>query len=390
MKRRDFVRGLVSMTTASGILTSLGCVQSAGSESNSRASSMIAGTFSQRQYQDAVVIDALASPIQFNIPQRSFPLTRSDLESVKSSGITAVNLTVNRRGNSESNSFEATLSRIAQWEREIDAHPEVFSRVRSVADIRAAKQNATLGLIHGFQDTLPFGEDLQRIDTFHGLGVRIAQLTYNIENTVGSGSLVPTDNGLTEFGRQVVERMDDLGMLVDLSHCGPQTTIDGIRASRKRVAITHSGCNTIFKHPRNKDDATLREMADRGGVLGIYLMPFLNPVGPPDIDDMFSHLEYAVNLCGEDHVGIGSDQGIVPLDIAGDFMTDFERVSASRQAAGIAAPREDIPPYLPELNSPLRMQIIAEKLAARGHSTRLIEKILGDNFLRLFEEVWKT
>ncbi|MBL4580248.1 MAG: membrane dipeptidase [Gammaproteobacteria bacterium] len=388
MKRRDFVRGLVGMTTVSGILTSQGCVQTGGP--GSRASSMIADGFSQRQYQDAIVIDALASPIQFNIPQRDFPLTSSDLESVKASGITALNLTVNRRATSELSSFEATLARMAQWEREIDTHPDVFSRVRSVADIRAAKQNATLGLIHGFQDTVPFGEDLQRIDTFHGLGVRIAQLTYNIGNKVGSGSLVPTDSGLTEFGRQVVERMDDLGMLVDLSHCGPQTTIDGIRASRMPVAITHSGSNTIFKHPRNKDDSVLREMADRGGVLGIYLMPFLNPAGPPDIDDMITHLEYAVNLCGEDHVGIGSDQGIVPLDIAGDFPANFERVSASRQAAGIAAPREDIPPYLPELNNPQRMQIIAERLADRGYSIRLIEKILGDNFLRLFEEVWEA
>jgi len=312
------------------------------------------------------------------------------LELVQSSGITALNLTVNRRADSDTSAFEATLARIAQWEREIDAHPNVFSRVRNVGDIHAAKQNATLGLIHGFQDTAPFGEELDRIDTFHGLGVRITQLTYNIENRVGSGCLVPTDSGLTEFGRQVVERMDDLGMLVDLSHCGPKTTLDGIRASSMPVAITHSGCNAIFRHPRSKDDATLKEMADRGGVVGIYLMPFLNSDGPPSIDDMITHLEYALNLCGEEHVGIGSDQGIVPLDTGGNFMVDFERVSADRQAAGIASPREDIPPYLPALNSPQRMQIIAEQLASRGHSARLIEKVLGENFLRLFDEVWET
>jgi membrane dipeptidase len=185
-----------------------------------------------------------------------------------------------------------------------------------------------------------------------------------------------------------VARLDALRILVDLSHCGAQTTLDGILASSRPVAITHSGCNAIFRHPRNKDDGTLRLLADRGGVFGVYLMPFLNAAGPPNANHVLDHIEHALNVCGEDHVGIGSDQGIVPLDVSGDFPQRFEATSAQRAALGIAAPREDTIPYVPELNHPRRLETIAGRLAQRGHSQRVIDKILGTNFLRLFAEVW--
>ena len=117
-------------------------------------------------------------------------------------------------------------------------------------------------------------------------------------------------------------------------------------------------------------------------------MPFLNPSGPPTAEDVIAHLEHALTVCGEDHVGIGSDQGIVPLDVSGDFGTRFDAVSAQRAAAGIAAPREDTVPYVPDLNHPRRMETIAEVLLERGHSTGVVEKVMGTNFLRLFGEVW--
>ena len=117
-------------------------------------------------------------------------------------------------------------------------------------------------------------------------------------------------------------------------------------------------------------------------------MPFLNPVGAPTAEDVIIHVEHALNICGEDHVGIGSDQGIVPLDVSGDFQAQFEAVSARRAAAGIAAPREDTVPYVPQLNHSRRMETIAGLLADRGHERRVIEKVLSGNFMRLFSEVW--
>lgn len=339
-------------------------------------------------YEDVFVVDALASPIQFNIPQQALPLDGAALAAVRASGITGVNLTVNASGGSASGAYEETVDRIEAWRREIAAHPGVFVSARFAADLRLARRSGRLGIVMGFQDTTPFGDDLERLTEFHRRGVRIVQLTYNVRNLVGSGSLVPDDAGLTPYGREVVERLDELRTLIDLSHCGPRTTLDGIRRSRRAVAVTHSGCNSVFRHPRNKDDEALRLLAERGGVVGIYLMPFLNPQGSPSADDVVMHLEHALRICGEDHVGIGSDQGIVPLDVGGDFVAQFDAVSARRQAAGIAAPRENTIPYVPELNVPRRMELIADRLSARGHPDRVIEKVIGANWLRLFEEVW--
>jgi len=340
-------------------------------------------------YRDALVVDALASPIQFNIPQGDLPLTAADLQNAPASGITAVNLTVGVVGATAPAPFESTVARIAAWEREVDAHPDVLRRVRGVADLEDAKASRLLGLIYGFQDGVPFEGQLDRIALFHGLGVRIVQLTYNDRNLLGDGALEPGEAGLSRFGHAAVARMNELGILVDLSHCGARTTVEAIRTSSRPVALTHTGCAALFSHPRNKDDATLRLTAEGGGVVGIYLMPFLNPSGPPTTDDVVRHLEHALQVCGEDHVGIGSDQGITPLRVDGAFSEQFAAVAARRQAMGIAAPREDTPPYVPELNVPRRMELLADRLAARGHPDRVIEKILGGNFVRLFGEVWR-
>ena len=123
-------------------------------------------------------------------------------------------------------------------------------------------------------------------------------------------------------------------------------------------------------------------------MFGVYRMPFLNPAGPPTASDVMDHIDHALGVCGEDHVGIGSDQGIVPLDVSGDFPSQFDAVSAQRSAAEIAAPREDTVPHVPELNTPRRMETIADMMAGRGHAGQAIEKVLGANFVRLSGEVW--
>lgn len=339
-------------------------------------------------YDDAVVVDALAGPIQFNIPQQSLPLGEGALEQVRLSGITAVNLTVNGRPTDDATAYEATRARIDAWTREVRAHPDDFSLVRSVSDIFEAKEAGRLGLVFGFQDGVPFQDDLGRLDELYDAGIRIIQPTYNVPNELGTGCLADDDTGLTELGREAVARMERLGILLDLSHCGPRTTLDGINAAAGPVSITHSGCKAVFDHPRSKDDGTLRRLAERGGVVGIYLMPFLNAEGPPTAADVLLHVEHALDVCGEDHVGIGSDQGIVPLDVGGDFRDRFDEVSARRAAAGIAAPREDTIPYVPQLNHPRRLETIAGMMSDRGHPDRVIDKVVGANFTRLFDDVW--
>jgi membrane dipeptidase len=343
-----------------------------------------------RGYDHAIVIDALASPGAFNVPDAvEGGLGPSALASARRSGITAANVTVGVVGEMP-NPFEETVKDLARWEREIDRHPDVFTRIRTAADLTRAKEAGRVGLVYGFQDTVALEADLERLDTFHALGVRIVQLTYNGRNRVGDGSLEPGNAGLSRFGVELVERMNVLGVLVDLSHCGQRTTAEGIERSARPVAITHTGCRAVFDHPRNKSDDELRACAEKGGVVGIYLMPYLNAAGPPTAEDVTLHLEHALTTCGEDHVGIGSDQSIHPIDATPDYYRRVEEEVARRKALGVSAPREDTAPFVPELNDARRMELIADRLAARGHPDRVIEKVLGANFQRLFEEVWRV
>lgn len=334
-------------------------------------------------YDKATVIDFLSSPGYFNYPLNP-PLDDAMVAHAVHSGITACNLTVSSSG------FADTVENIARWMTRIEQRPKAFRQVRTVADIADAKATGRLGVVLGFQDTVPFEGRIENVAIFRNLGVRVTQLTYNVRNLVGDGCLEPANGGLSRFGRSVVERMNEVGMLVDLSHCGQKTTAEGIAVSKLPVSITHSGCNAVARHPRSKDDAELRALAQKGGVIGIYLMPFLSPGRVPTRNDVLDHIEHAINVCGEDHVGIGSDLSTTPIDGSGDYVTRHREFVAGRIAKGIAAPNED-PDILftvPELNNDRRLELIAEGMAGRGHGSARIAKVIGGNWLRLFGETW--
>lgn len=306
------------------------------------------------------------------------------LRNAVASGISAVNLSL------EADTLEDTFKNIAYWERELDAHPDVLCRVRTLADVRAAKKAGRLGLIYGFQGTRMIGSDLDRLDLFSKFGVRIVQLTYNGRELLGDGCLEPGNAGLSRLGLQAVERLNALRTLIDLSHCGQRTTAEAIVRSKAPVAITHSGCQALADRPRNKRDDELRLMADRGGVLGIYLMPFLAMSSQPTADDVVRHIEHAIRVCGEDHVGIGSDCSITPLTITEDYRRAWHDFVAERMRLGIAAPGEDPNafPFVADFNSPRRLELIAQRLSAAGHRSARIEKIIGGNWVRLLGEAW--
>jgi membrane dipeptidase len=280
---------------------------------------------------------------------------------------------------------------MAVAERELNSHPEAFMKIRSAADLRSAKAAGKLGLIYGFQDGAMLGSDLSRLEIFYQFGVRIVQPTYNQRNLLGDGCLEEANSGLSRLGRSVVERCNELGILVDLSHCGQRTTAEAIAASRKPVAITHSGCAAIADRPRNKRDEELRALAQKGGVFGVYLMPFLRISGQPTAQDVIRHIEHAIQVCGEDHVGIGTDGGISTIRITPEYQRDHQKLIAERRKLGISAPGEDEHVYnlVFEYNTPNRFESIALDLLKQGHSERCVEKIVGGNFARLFGEVWK-
>ncbi|MBI2797438.1 MAG: membrane dipeptidase [Gemmatimonadetes bacterium] len=341
-------------------------------------------------YDQAIVIDCLATPGPFNVPNMfAAPYTAAMVANARASGITAVNVTLGA-GDNGTAAFVNTVRGIAFAERELEAHGDAFLKVRTAADIARARASGRLGLIYGFQDATMFEDDAGRVDLFHQLGVRICQLTYNVRNLVGDGCLEPANGGLSAFGRRVVARMNAAGMLVDLSHVGERTTLDAIAASTRPVAVTHSGCKAVNDVPRNKTDDQLRRLAAKGGVVGIYMMPFLRGSGQPGPDDFVRHVEHAVNTCGEDHVGVGSDLSITPLDLTPEFRALHAGFVRQRRAAGISAPgeAEDVFNYVPEFNTPRRMELVADALARKGHGSARILKILGANWQRLFGEVW--
>jgi len=339
-------------------------------------------------YRRAVVIDGLGSPGSID-GLDGHALSAADLLDIKTSGLTAVNVTVSGVG-SYANDFENTLKNIAYWDAQIAAHPDALMKVRNVADLTEAKRSARLGLIYGFQDATPFGENLDRFEMFYNLGVRIILYTYNRRNLIGDGCLESGDAGLSQLGRELVARMNDGGMLIDLAHSGRRTTLESIELSKKPVAITHAGCSAVVDLPRNKTDEALRKLADKGGVIGIYLMPYLRNSGQPMAEDVILHIEHALKICGEDHVGIGTDGSIGAVNATPKYKDDLRAEIADRKRRGISAPgeRDDAFTFVPDLNTPQRFDTLATLLAKRGHKDSRIEKILGGNFARLFGETW--
>ena len=332
-------------------------------------------------YRKSIVVDSLCGP--FVDPDR-IP-DPEVVDAVRRSGITAVNFTISERD------FEGTIKMLGWLEAQIEKYPGALTMVRQPADIARAKRENKVGIIPGFQYTAFFEEDTGRIGMFRNLGVRIMQITYNNRNAFGDGCLEPGNAGLSKAGTAVIKQMNDLGIAVDLSHSGYRTTSEGIAASSKPVLISHSGCAAVYAHPRNKPDEILKSLADRGGYFGVYLMPYL--VASPTVptrEHVLNHLEHAINVCGEDHVGIGSDGSIQKVVLTPEQKVEFEADIARRKKLGIGAPGEDRFPYVPDLNGPDHMEIIAQELARRGQPASVITKILGANFQRVLGDIWGT
>jgi membrane dipeptidase len=374
MKRREF---LLSTAAAAALL-------------RTRAAGAAGPGYGEKRYSKAMVIDGLGGPGGFHpeLPDDA-PWTESDVADARLSGVTAVNCTINEVGNAPDR-FEKTIRYIALIERELAAHPDVFMKILRGSDLAAARDSRRMGLIFGCQDTSMLEGDLGRLTLFHGLGVRIAQPTYNLRNLMGDGCLEEADGGLSRLGHDFVSEVNRLRIVLDLSHAGRKVISQGIQASKAPMAITHTGCRALVDLPRNTDDVSLRALADRGGVAGIYFMPFLRASGQPHAEDVIRHLEHAVNVCGEDHVGLGTDGNISRVEIDDAFREFMRKSVEARRKAGISAPGEsaDVVNLIPEYNEPRRFLKLADDLAKRGWPDTRIEKILGANFARLFAEVW--
>lgn len=338
-------------------------------------------------YRRSIVIDSLAMPSTMNVPWPSpdGPLSNQQVLNVQQSGITAINVTVGDRGQTR----DEVMTSLAFWDSQIAAHPDVLVAIDETSDILKAKRAGKTGLIYGTQDSTMLDHDPTSVEMLASRGVRVIQLTYNGDNDVGSGCMVAADKGLTRYGHDVVAEIERNHVVLDTSHGGARTTREAIAAAARPPMISHTGCRAIFDHPRNTYDETLKAVARKGGVVGIYLMPYLGGgPGAATADLLIDHLAHALNVCGADHVGIGSDLSLTPIVEDANYRRAETEILDDRRKRGVFAPGDDRPVFIPELNSPQRMERIATRLAQRGYPAAVTEKVIGANFMRLFTEVW--
>ncbi len=308
------------------------------------------------------------------------------------SGLSAVNITLGYTMG-DLPPYEHTVHELDVWDGIIDSRPELF-KVRTAEDIRAAHRDGRVGVIYGFQNAVAVGEDPAliepRVAEFADRGVRIIQLTYNPANHLGDGAMAPENRGLTDFGRQVVDSLNAHKVMVDLSHSGENTCLDAARYSAAPVSINHTGCRAVADLPRNKTDEELRLVAERGGFVGVYFMPFLTLSGHAHATDVVEHIVHAVNVCGEDAVGIGTDGSVTAIDDLDAYRASLAEHVAQRAAAGVGAAgeRADTLPFVIDLRGVDQFRTLIRLLEQRGYSEERIAKIMGGNFIAYGERIW--
>ena len=307
----------------------------------------------------------------------------------RTAGLSAINITLGYVFG-PGNPHEVTLKDLDQWDAILAGSPKDLSKITRAADFARARAEGKVGLIYGFQNSAQVGEHLDRVDLYASRGVRVIQVTYNGLNMMGGGSVAPEDTALTPLGHKLVEKLNEARVMVDLSHSGRRTCLDAIAASRAPISINHTGCRALTDLPRNKTDEELRGVAKKGGFVGVYFMPFLTLDGHPHATAAADHIVHALGVCGEDHVGIGTDGNATGVDDLAGYQAALEKEIAERAAAGIGAKgeRPDTYPFVVELRGPGQYRTIVDLLGKRGVKPRVIDKVLGKNFVDYAGRVW--
>ena len=343
----------------------------------------------QDWFDRAIVIDALGG---LGDPYGAEEVTRLGDRAwaeMLASGVTALRSTVFPVGN-VADPWGEYQEGIAEQHGYLAANPDRLLLVRSAADILKAKRERRFGIIIGTQDTVMVGPQLDRLAQLKKDGVMTVQLTYNNRNLAGDGALEPDNAGLSKLGRATIERIEAERLLLDLSHGGAKTMAEAAAHAKRPLVISHTAARALYDHPRNTADDTIRAVADKGGVVGVYFMMFLTADSKPKGSDLIAHIEHVAMVAGEDHVGIGTDNGVIPVATDAEAVKRNHEWANARIKAGIASPGEGpgIFPMVADYNSVDRYRRLAADLSKRGWSQARLEKFFGGNFLRVYREAW--
>ena len=305
----------------------------------------------------------------------------------QASGLAAVCITLGHVLG-DGDAFALTLADLDRWDAFLAARADVFTRAGSAAQVTAAAAAGRVAVVPGFQNSEMLGADAARVALFARRGVRIMQLTYNGANRVGAGCMVTQPEGLSAFGHEVLDAMAAARVLPDLSHAHETTLGDALAHFQGPLLVSHTGCRTLADHARNLGDDALRAVADGGGLVGLYAMPFLRDQGQPMLADWVRHIEHALQVCGEDHVGVGTDGPVTAIDDVPAYMQHLAEDIAERRRLGVSAGGEDpaVALFLPDCRGPQQFRQLADALASRGHRASCIDKVLGGNALRVLAQ----
>jgi membrane dipeptidase len=333
----------------------------------------------------STVIDML-SPLTLNFPKQAKwfaepeSFTAADLQPFKDSAINVFHIAVGLGG---PEAYLEALKFFASWNGFIANHDEHFCRIDSSADLDRVKGSGKVGILLGLQNSDQFKRPAD-VDFFRGLGQRVSQLTYNSRNLIGNGSTERRDEGVSDFGVAIIERMNKVGMAVDVSHCGDRTTLDAFEISKKPVLITHSNCRALVRgHPRCKSDEAIKKVGAAGSVMGITgVRMFVKADEPTTIEHVLDHFDHVRKLIGPEHLGVGSDIDLygydaMPPELNRQLRSGYKGSYAFREKLDVEG-----------LNHPKRMFDLAEGLIRRKYSDKEIEGILGGNFKRVLSEIW--
>lgn len=330
--------------------------------------------------QRSLVIDMLG-PLKLDFTPEAFarPATTAEAVMFRDSSITAFHNAVGVGGPT---AYEDALAFLAAWQGYAGRNSHLFSLVGKADDLEEAKTNGKVAVIMGIQNADHFRSP-DDVAFFYQLGQRCSQLTYNSQNFLGTGGTDRLDGGVSDFGASIIEAMNGAGMLIDVSHCGDQTTLDAIELSPKPIAITHSNCRALNNHPRLKTDEAIQKLAAKGGVMGITgVRNFVRDREPTTVEHMVDHIDHVVKLVGIDHVGIGSD-----ADLNGyDDMPDDQRKQLLAAYKSSYAFRDKLD--TDGFDHPKKIFDLTAALIRRGYSDDNIAAILGGNFRRLLGETW--